>query len=503
MNFDELYALYGVQTEWNKVLSDREIFAEEPLDINEKVVSQESTYTFSEWEKLTTETTKIDDISFQSWLHIQKEETVINEVIYPSQKENQSQTVHQDTFLDTFEYPIQTSSEKEEVLGDSNNENILENQNMFTEPFIDNNSDWVSEHEEIVTDSWTETFSGSENNEFRAAIEKQAGTSIKRPKINVIASQSEETPLETLMGVKNESSNEANNDTYYTQWTNIVDSSYHPNSESKHHIVMNPFKWAKVFSEIKIFIVLFFTVFSTFFFFTNAKLVMITVNDIMGNSWDWTVSLITGEHNVADPISHKQEKLADLEESFQNIQKYKREEQDIALNMQDFLNQQQEAHLLNFNTLPPNNRLIVPDLGINVPLIDIPSMWEEDFENGNFDEELMHGVVKYPTTAAPWSQWNSLIFWHSSSEWWKHNEYWFIFRNLPRLQPGQKIQVIWNGQLTTYEMVERKVVNPKEVGNYYHEFVRDWEYYLTLMGCYPIWSSSQRMMVVAKKVTNE
>jgi LPXTG-site transpeptidase (sortase) family protein len=130
-------------------------------------------------------------------------------------------------------------------------------------------------------------------------------------------------------------------------------------------------------------------------------------------------------------------------------------------------------------------------------------MWEEDFENGNFDEELMHGVVKYPTTAAPWSQWNSLIFWHSSSEWWKHNEYWFIFRNLPRLQPGQKIQVIWNGQLTTYEMVERKVVNPKEVGNYYHEFVRDWEYYLTLMGCYPIWSSSQRMMVVAKKITNE
>jgi len=66
--------------------------------------------------------------------------------------------------------------------------------------------------------------------------------------------------------------------------------------------------------------------------------------------------------------------LADLEESFQNIQKYKREEQDIALNMQDFLSQQQEAHLLNFNTLPPNNRLIVPDLGINVPLIDIPSM---------------------------------------------------------------------------------------------------------------------------------
>jgi LPXTG-site transpeptidase (sortase) family protein len=130
-------------------------------------------------------------------------------------------------------------------------------------------------------------------------------------------------------------------------------------------------------------------------------------------------------------------------------------------------------------------------------------MWEEDFENGNFDEELMNGVVKYPTTATPGSQGNSLIFWHSSSEWWKHNEYGFIFRNLPTLQPGQKIQVIWNWQLTTYEMIERKVVNPKEVWDYYHQFVRDWEYYLTLMGCYPIWSSSQRMMVVAKKVAND
>ncbi len=496
MNFDELYALYWVQTEWNKVLSDREIFAEEPLDVNEKVVIQGSTTTSSEWEKSTTEVTKINDITFQSWLYINEEETAINEISYTSQEEDQNETI------DTFEYLIQSPSVKEELY-ESHKENIIDNQNTFSEPLINNErSDEITEYEEIATNSWEEEFSGNENNEFRAAIEKQSGNTIKRPKVNVIASQSEETPLETLMGVKNESSNEANNDVYYTQWTNIVDSSYHSNHESKHHIVMNPFKWAKVFSEIKIFIVLFFTVFSTFFFFTNAKLVMITVNDIMGNGWEWTVSLITGEHNVADPISHKQEKLADLEESFQNIQKYKREEQDIALNMQDFLNQQQEAHLLNFNTLPPNNRLIVPDLGINVPLIDIPSMWEEDFENGNFDEELMHGVVKYPTTAAPWSQGNSLIFWHSSSEWWKHNEYWFIFRNLPRLQPGQKIQVIWDGQLTTYEMIERKVVNPKDVWNYYHEFVRDWEYYLTLMGCYPIGSSSQRMMVVAKKVSN-
>jgi hypothetical protein len=46
--------------------------------------------------------------------------------------------------------------------------------------------------------------------------------------------------------------------------------------------ISNPFKGAKLLSEVKIFIVLFLSVFSTFFFFTNAKLVLITVNDFIG-----------------------------------------------------------------------------------------------------------------------------------------------------------------------------------------------------------------------------
>ena len=90
MNFDELYALYWVQTEWNKVLSDREIFAEEPLDINERAVIKESTVVFSEWGKSATETTKIDDITLQSWVHIQRKETVVNAFDYPLHEDTQA-----------------------------------------------------------------------------------------------------------------------------------------------------------------------------------------------------------------------------------------------------------------------------------------------------------------------------------------------------------------------------------------------------------------------------
>lgn len=108
--------------------------------------------------------------------------------------------------------------------------------------------------------------------------------------------------------------------------------------------------------------------------------------------------------------------------------------------------------------------------------------------------------MKYPTTPTPGQKGNTLIFGHTSSEWWKKNEYGVVFRNLPKLKVGQRFQVLWNGQLTTYEMVERKVVLPKDVVEYYHTFSDGAESYVTLMGCYPIGTADKRMMVVAKKV---
>jgi len=491
MDFDELFALYWVKSEWNNIHSDKEVFSEESLSVNNWVVNQKATTVFCEEKKVDPDVKK-DNAVFQSWIHIQSQETSVNDLEYPLEDIK----IHQqeNKFVDVFEYPLKEESSV-------TYEEIIEE---VEEPYIEGDEE-IEEVEKVEeSDNTQETDEYSENELFWKSVASQKIEFPKEPTAaDLISSESTLTPLEALMGEDVDKNKESTNDVADSYEVPTLYSAY---TKRKHTMpeISNPFQGAKLLSEVKIFIVLFLSVFSTFFFFTNAKLVLITVNDFIGGEWNTPIPLITGtdQHNVADVVSQKQEKLEALEESFQNIQKYKREEQDIALNMQDFLNQQQESHLLNFNTLPPTNRLIIPDLWINVPLVDIPAMWEEDFENGNFDDELMHGVVKYPTTATPGSQGNSLIFWHSSSEWWKHNEYWFIFRNLPTLQPGQKIQVIWNWQLTTYEMIERKVVKPKEVWDYYHQFVRDWEYYLTLMGCYPIWSSAERMMVVAKKISN-
>lgn len=253
-------------------------------------------------------------------------------------------------------------------------------------------------------------------------------------------------------------------------------------------------------AELKIMAILFAVVFSGFFFFTNAKLLIFTFNDAFSEEIAVPETMhLEPEHTTAN-LEEKKEKMLALEAEFAQIQQQQRQEKPLALTMQEFLDKKQITHSLEFNTLPPTNRLIIPDLNINVPLVDIPAKGGEDFSQGNFDEELMQGVVKYPTTPTPGSQGNALLFGHSSTEWRKHNEYGFVFRNLPKLKAGQRFQVLWNGQLSTYEMIERKVVLPKHVADYYHEFQDQEGSFVTLMGCYPIGSDAKRMMVVAKKV---
>ena len=262
----------------------------------------------------------------------------------------------------------------------------------------------------------------------------------------------------------------------------------------------NTKNWLK---EAKIFSILLVSVLTLFFFFTNAQLVMVMAQDLFSWNQSWDHQLLLEEntmHQSAELKPETAEELQELETQFAKIKQKKLESQTLSTTMEEFLDKKWEQHTIDFNTLPPGNRLIIPDLNINAPLIDTEESGVIDFSKENFDEELTKGVVKYPTTPTPGNKGNTLIFGHTSSEWWKKNEYGVIFRNIPKLKAGQKFYVIWNGKKTAYEMVERKVVRPKDVENYYHEFSDKNESYLTLMGCYPIWTADKRMMVVAKKI---
>jgi len=83
---------------------------------------------------------------------------------------------------------------------------------------------------------------------------------------------------------------------------------------------------------------------------------------------------------------------------------------DIAQPTEKFLEDKLANYDFNFNTLPPTNRLIVPSLGVNDPIVTSKYVSEKDFTNGNFYKELELGPVKYPTTPEPGQGGNTLIF---------------------------------------------------------------------------------------------
>ncbi len=170
----------------------------------------------------------------------------------------------------------------------------------------------------------------------------------------------------------------------------------------------------------------------------------------------------------------------------------------VAISQEDVLSSHLDTYPFQFNTLPPVNILIIPSLWLEIPVIDSTHKEVTDFIKGNFDDELTKGVVKYPTTPEPGTKGNTLIFGHTSQERWKHNTYGTIFKDIPKLVIGDTIQVVRKENLYTYKVVDKFVVLPKQVNAQYLSYENAWDSYLTLMGCYPIGTDKERVMVVAK-----
>ncbi|MBP6910698.1 hypothetical protein KBC03_03795 [Patescibacteria group bacterium] len=78
--------------------------------------------------------------------------------------------------------------------------------------------------------------------------------------------------------------------------------------------------------------------------------------------------------------------------------------------MSYYLSAKMKSHAFSFNTLPPQNRLIIPAIGVDAPIVDVTAATEKQLKLGDFDQELYSGVVKYPSTPEPGITGNALIF---------------------------------------------------------------------------------------------
>ena len=256
------------------------------------------------------------------------------------------------------------------------------------------------------------------------------------------------------------------------------------------------YKFSKVFKELKVLWLIFTVLFLWTYLITNAQLVIDNINDhlspneVFGISEDIMNSSFNGQHWTSQEV----ENLVKEYEWVVSMQ------QEVATDMDHYLQQNLDNYDFSFNLLPPTNRLIIPAINLDVPLVESSVTTYKDFTETSFDSDLENWVVKYPTTPEPGEWWNAFFFGHTSQEYWKKNPYGTVFRRIPQLKENDKIQVVREWVLYEYKVLKTVVVRPKDVNDTYVNFWEEWKEYITLMWCYPIGRTDKRMMIFAERI---
>ena len=131
----------------------------------------------------------------------------------------------------------------------------------------------------------------------------------------------------------------------------------------------------------------------------------------------------------------------------------------------------------------------IPALDINVPLVMSASLNDDDVL-----ETLNTGAALYPNGVQPGGLGNTFISAHSTGEPWK-GKFRFAFLRINELQPGNLMHIDYHGARYTYRMTNKDIVTPtpefRVISNRPVPTV-------TLMACWPLWTTSKRMLITAE-----
>lgn len=158
---------------------------------------------------------------------------------------------------------------------------------------------------------------------------------------------------------------------------------------------------------------------------------------------------------------------------------------------------------LSVNITPYEDRIIIPKIGKNIPLVNVE---HHDADSSNewhkiFMKELENGIIKYPGSADPGESGNSFIFGHSSNYPWAKGNYNDVFALLNELDAGDEIIVFFKQKKFVYVVKEKIIVKPGHVSSLAgDENMKR----MTLMTCWPLGTTLNRLLVVTElKSTTE
>ncbi len=144
------------------------------------------------------------------------------------------------------------------------------------------------------------------------------------------------------------------------------------------------------------------------------------------------------------------------------------------------------------NSLPENdyavsgNRLIITKIGVNAPIV----------ESQNADVGLSKGAWRIPESSTPDKGSNTVLSGHRFKYLPPNNLTFYLF---DKLSPGDIVYVVWDGKDYYYRIRETKVVEPTELS------ILDPsdKPILTMFTCTPIYSTAQRLVVIADLIQDE
>ncbi len=136
--------------------------------------------------------------------------------------------------------------------------------------------------------------------------------------------------------------------------------------------------------------------------------------------------------------------------------------------------------------IPNQSTIIIPKISVRAPII-----YADTTDENKVHDELHDGVVHYSGTAMPGEVGNSFITGHSSNYWWDTGKYNYIFVNLDRLEPGDKVITYYNGKKFVYTVRDKIVVEPTDMSVLASADTP----VLSLMTCTPPGTSWKRLVV--------
>lgn len=128
--------------------------------------------------------------------------------------------------------------------------------------------------------------------------------------------------------------------------------------------------------------------------------------------------------------------------------------------------------------IPQDNRLVIPQMGLDATV-----------NEGKYANTLKHGLWRRPMTSTPDQGGNTVIVGHRFT--YKDPA---IFYHLDKVKEGDNFALYWQSKEYLYTVKEIRIVNPDQIEI---EENTD-EPTLTLYTCTPMWTSKQRLVIIAK-----